>query len=489
MANTPTIASDRIQSFLVYAFGLSIPASIFAGLHYDILILAGIPAALLLVFLSIVDFKKVFFLLLIFLPLSMEMSLPGGFSTDLPTEPLMVGLMLIYLVYLAQHAKTMSANFLRNPLSLLILLHFLWIVCCTINSQTVFVSVKFTLAKFWYLIVFYFLAGSLLQKEKDFRLFFWCTFPPLIFTVIVILIRHAMKGFAFDQINNVMFPFYRNHVNYASLLGLFTPFVWYFRKSYRTYSKTWWLLVFGLIVLVLGIQFAFTRAVYLALIIAIGANFVIRFRLIKIVLALGVAAAVSLVLFLSVNNTYLQYAPEFEKTVAHKEFDNLVAATTTGEDASLMERFYRWIAGAYMVTEKPVFGFGPGNFHNYYKAYTVRSFETYVSNNPDKSGIHSYYLMTAVEQGIPAVSYILLINVYCLIFGERVYHQTKKLFNKRMVMALLLSIIIINVLLIINDLIETDKIGSFFFIALAILVNIDISNKKALAEQKLQPQQ
>lgn len=485
MDKLPSIGSgsDRTLTLLIYCFGLSIAGSIFASLHYDMVILAGIPGLLLLVYLSIVDFKKVFFLLLFFLPLSMEISLPGGFSTDLPTEPLMVGLMLIYLVYLAKHAKNMDAGFLKHPLSLLILLHFFWIVFCTINSQTVFVSVKFTLAKFWYIIVFYFLAGSMLKREKDLRLFFWCVLLPLLFTVIVILIRHAMKGFAFDEINNVMFPFYRNHVNYASLLGLITPFVWYFRKNYPPFSKTWWFLIFGLLVLILGIQFAYTRAVYLALIVAIGANFCIRFRLMKLVLALSLAGGIGLVIYFSASNTYLQYAPEFEKTVAHKEFDNLVAATTTGEDASLMERFYRWIAGAYMVSERPLAGFGPGNFYNYYHGYTVRSFETYVSNNPDKSGIHSYYLMTAVEQGIIGLFFFLLVNFYFLLLGERVFHQTQSLFNKRMVITILLSVVIINFLLIINDLIETDKIGSFFFIALAILVNIDLANKKALQQE------
>ncbi|MEM9819659.1 MAG: O-antigen ligase family protein [Bacteroidota bacterium] len=481
MAKSGTITADHIQRALVYLLGLLIPASVFASWYYDILLLVGLPAFFLLVYLCIVDFKKVFYLLLLCLPLSMEVSLPGGFATDLPTEPLMVGLMLIYLVYLARHAKNMDASFLKNPLSVLVLLHFFWLVNCTIHSGNVFVSFKFTLAKFWYIVVFYFLAGSLLKKEKDIRSYLWCVFYPLVFTVIVILIRHAAKGFAFDQINNVMFPFYRNHVNYASLLGLFVPFVWYLRKAYPTWSAKWWGLVFGLLVLIAGIQFAYTRAVYLALIVAIGTHYIIRFRLMKLALSISLVGLVAMILFFATNNAYLEYAPEYEKTVAHTEFDNLVAATTKGQDVSLMERFYRWIAGGYMIQERPWFGFGPGNFYNYYQSYTVSSFETYVSDNPEKSGAHSYYLMTAVEQGIPGMLIFLMINIYFLLFGEKVYHQCRSKSLQYMVMALLLSVVVINTLLLINDLIETDKIGSFFFISLALLVNIHQINQKELA--------
>ncbi|MEO1715385.1 MAG: hypothetical protein AAFU60_18810, partial [Bacteroidota bacterium] len=43
-----------------------------------------------------------------------------------------------------------------------------------------------------------------------------------------------------------------------------------------------------------------------------------------------------------------------------------------------------------------------------------------------------------------------------------------------LVMMTLLSLISILVILIVNDMIETDKVGSFFFIYLAILVNFDL---------------
>ena len=53
-----------------------------------------------------------------------------------------------------------------------------------------------------------------------------------------------------------------------------------------------------------------------------------------------------------------------------------------------------------------------------------------------------------------------------------------------MVMAVILTVIIIDCLLLINEMIETDKIGSFFFISMAILVNVDNQPEIETAETK-----
>ena len=53
-------------------------------------LLVGIPAGLLLTYVTIVDFKKIFWLLLLMLPFSIEFFLDNGLATDLPNEPLMI---------------------------------------------------------------------------------------------------------------------------------------------------------------------------------------------------------------------------------------------------------------------------------------------------------------------------------------------------------------------------------------------------------------
>jgi len=58
--------------------------------------------------------------------------------------------------------------------------------------------------------------------------------------------------------------------------------------------------------------------------------------------------------------------------------------------------------------------------------------------------------------------------------GQNVYHSTDDKMIKRIVMAMLLILFIILQLILINDLIETDKIGGMFYLTLAIITVLDV---------------
>ncbi|MCB0546280.1 MAG: O-antigen ligase family protein [Phaeodactylibacter sp.] len=474
--------TSDVPHFLFRVFAALLLLCLFIGIVTEMYYLVGIPAFLLLAYLTVVDFHKTFLLLLACIPLSTEIILPNGFGTDLPTEPLMVGLMFVGLIYVLRHGKETDGRFLTHPITLALLLHLAWIVVSAITSHQIVVSVKFVLAKAWYVATFFFLASRMLNNEREVRQFFWAVFSTLLFTVLVVILRHAAYGFSFADVYRVLHPFYRNHVAYASIIVVFLPFVWYVRKWYPAYSRGWWVLSGSLLVFMLAIQLSYTRAAYVSVVIAIGAFYIIRWRLTKYVLLLALSATIGAVAFMGYNNRYLDYAPNFETTVSHQDFNNLLEATYSGEDISTMERIYRWVAGFHMSIEEPVFGFGPGNFYNFYKVYTVTSFQTYVSDNPDRSGIHSYYLMTLVEQGLPGLIFFMLLSAYALLRGEAIYHQARREKDKHMAMMALLSLIIILSLLIINDLIETDKIGPFFFMNLALLINLDLRLQNEAAD-------
>ena len=473
LAKSPISVPASARWFFWVFAGLSL-ASFFTGIATNFYYLFGLPALLLIGYLCVVDFKKIYFLLWACIPISTEIYLPGGLGTDLPDEPFMILITGIFFLFLIKHGKELDKRFFLHPVSLLLYLHLAWLTVTMITSNLPLVSVKFLFAKTWYIVAFYFMTGLLLKTEKDKKQWLWWIFIPLMLTVTVVFLRHASMGFSFKDVNRAMAPFYRNHVNYACLLALFFPLVWYARTWYKSWSFRWLLLVGGAGFLLIAIQFAYTRAAYVALAIAAGAYFIIRFRLTLPALILTVIGAGISVGYMVNQEKYLEYAPDFEKTVTHYKFDNLLEATAKGEDISTMERVYRWVAGKHMIEAEPLVGFGPGNFYNFYKSYTVSSFETYVSDNPDKSGIHSYYLMTAVEQGIPGLLIFLALCFAVLLLGQRVYHRTQNLFRKRWAMAITLSALIIDALLLINDMVETDKVGSFFFLFMAMLVRMDM---------------
>ena len=297
------------------------------------------------------------------------------------------------------------------------------------------------------------------------------------------MVKHAQYQFSFQDVYKVLHPFYRNHVSYAGIMALFFPILVLSLPWFRKYSIKWWVVLGSIPFFLIAIYFAYTRAAYVAILIALGSYFLIQWKLIRYALFGGLLVGVLGIGYMVQNNTYLEYAPNFDKTISHSNFDNLLEATYKMEDISTMERVYRWVAGFHMFSDKPVFGFGPGNFTNFYKQYTVTGFKTYVSRNEEKSGIHSYYFMLMVEQGLFGVVFFILLSFYALIKGEQIYHESKDPQIKRIVMMMLLATIVIDAFLIINDVVETDKFGPIFFMAMAVLVNVDLQNRRALKQE------
>lgn len=413
------------------------------------------------------------------IPISTEVELPGGPGTDLPSEPLMWMLTLAAVAWFARHWCTVDRRFLLHPITLALLGHLAWMTLTCLTTTYPVVSLKYWLAKGWYVIVFFFLAGHIFQKERDVRRLLWWFFVPLALTIIVVMVRHASKGFSFAEVNYVMGPFYRNHVTYACIQAVFLPFVWLGLRRYRRYSRPWWILATGVVLLLVGINFAYTRVAYVALIAAVGIYVLVRLRSVQVALLVAAIALTAFIALVTYRDNWLLFAPNYERTITHKRFDNLLEATTRLEDISVMERVYRWVAAAYMIRWRPLMGFGPGTFYFNYQNYTVTRFRTYVSHNPERSGIHNYYLMVAVEQGLPGLAFFLLFFVLVLLWGQRAYHRLRDVGQRYIVMAALLNFAIAGLLLLMNDFVETDKIGSLFFICAALVVNGSIQAYQA----------
>lgn len=471
-----TISDQKLWLFT--GLGLSVILAVVLSIVFDEKLLLGLPALVLLMYQTVVDFRKVFYLLLFTIPISTEFYFPNGLATDLPTEPLVVGLMLAYGLFLLTRWKTMDRSFVLHPITLFLFVHLTWMVLTTFTSSNVLVSVKFLLAKSWYVVGYYFLAGSMLKKEEEVRKFFWIIFIPFIIAVFITVLRHASYNFSFEEVKYCMRPCFRNHVLYAAILAVFLPYIILSVQWYKWKNLLKWALLASVLFFLIAIYLSYTRTAYVAVIIAFGSYFAIKMKLMKIA-----SLAAIILLFLGIshvthNNQYLEYAPDFDKTITHQNFDDLVSATAKGQDVSTMERVYRWVAGMQMSKKEQLTGYGPGNFYFFYKPHAVNNFETYVSDNPEQSGIHCYYLMMLTDQGIPGALIFLAFTFFVLIYGENIYHQTKNPQRRKIVMALLLSIIIIDAFLLINDMVETDKIGSFFFMNMAMLVNMDLLNKR-----------
>ncbi|NJO86714.1 MAG: O-antigen ligase family protein [Lewinella sp.] len=376
----------------------------------------------------------------------------------------------VFLLHAAQHWRAYPSALFAHPLALLLYLHLGWMIITTAMSPGIVVSVKFMLAKIWYVAAFFWVPLLFLRGPQTLRRMMWVVFWPLLFVAVQSIIRHSAYGFSFVDQYKTLSPFMRNHVAYAGMLAVFTPWViylwWGLPKANGWRKLRWVVLLFWL----LAVYLSYTRAAYLALLMAGVSYFVVLRSLMLPALLLTLAGAMGFGFYLLENNRFLEYAPNFETTVSFQRFDRLIEATYNLEDVSTMERVYRWVAGGQMISQRPWLGWGPGNFSHFYRGYTVNNFRTYVSVNEDNSGIHSYYLMTLVEQGWLGLLFLLLLLGGILYYGQGAYHRVVDPARRAALLAALLSMVVIYAISIINDLLETDKIGSFFFLNLAVLV-------------------
>ena len=428
-----------------------------------------LPFGLLVVVWGMRDFRTMYLLMWSTIPFSVEIDLPGGLSTDLPAEPLMWASCILLAGYFYLYHQKLDFRFVFHPLFVLLILHFFWIVFTSVISEVPLISIKYTLAKSWYIICFVVIPLVLFRQVNDFRTWGLFVLIPLLVTIVIILIRHSQYGFTFETINNAVIPIYRNHVDYACALGISLPFLWFLRSWFTgSPGKIFWL--FSITLIVIGIYFSYTRAAWLCIPVAAIIYFIVRLKWMRVLIPAALATVILFIGWLTYDNTYLQYAPHYEKTISHKKFDALVSATYRMEDISTVERFYRWVAGYYMVREKPVSGFGPSSFYSFYHQFADRHFITYVSDNPEQSGMHNYYFMVAVEQGLIGLAIFLVFIIAVLLYGEGLYHRVESGIKKQLVMAAIVSFGCNLFVLTLNDMVETDKLGSFFFLSVAILI-------------------
>lgn len=415
------------------------------------------------------DVRILYFLLLIGIPVSTEVYLPNGLGTDVPIEQCMWALTVIGLFLFLTNWSKINAVYVLHPITLSIMAMLAWLVITTITSQDVMQSTKYLLAKLWYVVSMFGMTLYFLKSQKDIKKAFGVFFWTLMVTVVIVVVRHMFEGFSFDSINSVLNPFYRNHVSYACLVAIAMPYMYFL---YRVATVKWKKSVLLGLLVILGVAlfFSYTRAAIGAMILLPIYYAVVAFRRTLILFVIGVLGMLGLVFALSFDNNYLSFAPNYESTIYHDSFDDILAATYRFEDLSTMERVYRWVAGYKMISDRPILGFGPSNFYQFYESYSVSSFSTYVSDNEEKSGIHNYYLMTAVEQGLVGLLFFVCLIFFFLVIGEREFHSLSDRFEQELIRAALGSLFIILVISFMNDMLETDKVGSFFFLSLALIV-------------------
>ena len=415
-----------------------------------------------------------FYLLLISLSLSVEFSFSDQLGTDLPDEPLMLAVSVLSVLYLVYRFTPFRSRLWHHPLLICLLAWIGWMTITTMVSTTPWISFKFLLAKSWYIGAFLLAPLIWLRDQQSIRRALYSLFVPLFLLALLSVIRHAFEGFSFITSSAVVQPYFRNHVVYSAMLVTLVPVLFFSRRF--TQKKQLW--DAAMILVLVALFFSYARGAWLALFVGVGAYLLLRNRLLVYGYAVVLLLSLLTIVWLKQGDRYLQFAPDYRTTIFHSDFQDHWRATYQGKDVSSVERFYRWIAGVRMVEEKPLIGFGPSSFYTRYRQYTVPAYKTWVSNNPDRSTVHNYFLLTAVEQGIPGLIIFLILFGALLFYAEKLYHRNRAIWIGQLAAGIAVIVVMLGVVNFWSDLIETDKIGSLFFLSIALLLIIDHRSKE-----------
>lgn len=429
------------------------------------------PFILSYLLLTVTNWKYAYWLLIFSIPLSIQFGLSKTLALSLPDEPVCWLFSLVFILLIANDPRILPRWWWNNPLLLVIVMQLFWLMVAVAFSTVFSLSVKFLLAKLWYLICFFILPLFIFKEKQDFKKAFLLFLFPMLATIIVIFYRLARFHFSFAAIGASVGNLYMNHVEYAAVVSIFYPLLWIAWPLTKN-SKKWQGISLFIIILffIPAIFFTYARVAILAVVFAAIVGLAIRFRLVNFIMPLIYGAIIAAFIFLLHDNRYLALHPDYNHTVMHSDYSGHISSTFQGKDVSSMERLHRWVAAVRMSVDRPLTGYGPHGFVYNYKRYAVSMFKTFVSNNREHSTTHNYFLYMLAEQGWPAMLLYAILLVAVFAQAQKTYHRFHDRFYKYCTLGLAMAFAASFVNNFFSELIETHKAGALFYLIIALLM-------------------
>jgi putative inorganic carbon (hco3(-)) transporter len=470
---------------LLWVYGASaafIAVNAYLFLHDKLWGLA-IPFVLLLLILYIFSLDNVLLLITFVTPFAINLQdADFGISISLPSEPLMFGVLLLFILKL-MHERFYDHRIMKHPVTIAIVLNLAWIFITCFTSEIPIVSIKFMIARLWFVVPFYFAGILLFMDLKNIRKFQWLYIIPLIIIIFYTLYNHSTYGFDKPHSNMVMKPFYNDHTAYGAIIALFLP-VFVGLSLSRQFKGSVRLISFGVLVILLtGIIFSYSRAAWVSVAASLAIYFLVRFRIrfYWILLALVVGTG----LFFTFQYQFIDKLEKNKQDSSTDFLKHVQSISNISSDASNLERINRWASAIRLFKERPIFGWGPGTYQFVYAPYQRSREKTIISTNyGDMGNAHSEYIGPMSESGILGMLTFMGIIITVIITALRVYRRAKNKEVKLMSLMIMLGLITYYVHGLMNNFLDTDKASVPFWGFTAILVAMDLYHSGAKEEEQ-----
>jgi O-antigen ligase len=445
-----------------------------------------IPFTLILLTLAFLAVDKLIWFIVFATPLSLNLEELefGGIGMFLPTEPLLFGVMVIFFMKLL-YDRYFDIKVLKHPVTIAIIAYMGWMLITTITSTMPTVSLKFLLAKMWFVVTFYFMATQLFYNQKNIRLFFWLFLLPLCGIALYTFIHHSMYDFAERPAHWVMQPFFKDHTVYGAVVAMMFPIMLYLftSKKYRRFRLITFMMT---IVLLLGIIFSYGRAAWISLMVAFAVSLVYLLRL-RGTFVLSVAGLILLFVAIFWTDIIKVLEKNEQDSTSENLTEHVQSITNISTDASNLERLNRWNSAIRMFERKPVFGWGPGTYAFQYAPFQSSEDLTIISTNAgDMGNAHSEFIGPLAESGILGTLTFILIITFFYYRSSVLYYRLPRSELKSVVFWVTLAFTTYIINGVLNNFLDTDKASVPFWAFIAIIVAIDIHWKKMLSEETRQ---
>ncbi len=444
---------------------------------FDVYWLSALPAALIVMLLFFFSLDKLILLLVFLTPLTFKYVHDGlGFTIDIPTEPVIVAIMMLFFFRLA-YERQYDIRILKHPVTILLLLNLLWMFVTSVTSEIPLVSFKYFISRLWFVVTFYFLAIYLFREPKNMQKFMWLFAATLFVVVLVSTYRHSLFGFERDMGYFVVRPFFNDHTHYSAVLAMVAPFfiVMAFNRTDSVLRRRVALIVF--VVFCMGILFSYSRAAWVSLIIAFAGFIILAFRVkFRFILAGIILVLGSLYLF----QTEIIMELERNQQESSGDFaEHWRSVSNITSDASNLERINRWRSAYRMFEDRPVFGWGPGTYQMVYAPYQRSEDYTIITTHfGDLGNAHSEYIGPLSESGLPGMLLIISLALAVMATGVKLWKKAPTREMRLMALGISLGFITYFAHGLLNNFLDTDKASVPFWGMMAILVAIDVFYKK-----------
>ncbi len=442
------------------------------------------PLVLLLIAGAFLSLDKLLLAVVFMVPLSVPLGeLVKGLPIDmfLPTEPLLAGILLIFIIKIL-YEKQFDKAILFHPITIAIYFYLGWMLITSLTSTMPLVSIKFFISKLWFIVAFYFLATQLFRNADNGKRYVLYYVYAFVIVIFYALGRHAFYGIFDEKIAHwAANPFYKDHTSYGALLAFYAPLIigMTFHKGYTTTKRLFYAALS--FILLTGLVFSYSRAAWLGLIAAFGVWALIKLKIRFSIIFFGIAIFMTVIFVFGDN--IMQSLERNNQESSTDLASHVKSISNVTSDASNLERLNRWNCAIRMFKEKPLFGWGPGTYMFQYAPFQFSHEKTIISTRKgDMGNAHSEYLGPLAEQGVMGPIFFLLIIIFTVLTGLRAIKNTS---NKELKMLGLFAIVgLFSYYLhgVVNNFLDTDKASAPFWGFTALVVAIDVyhRNKKVV---------